>query len=108
MRAAFAVLIIELLIQLPGPNQWKPLALASPFAGEAAYEVDDRGAAPLPDALGGEADDEVIKVQLFEDDVVHEDPILDHHRVMAAPPGLTARAPDEPHRELDIPPPQRS
>lgn len=105
MRAAFAILILELLIQLPGPNQWKPVALASPFAIEASVEAVDHPDFHLVDTFA-DGDDQVIFVQLFEDDVVHEDVLVDHHRVMASPPRLSTAPPDEPHLERDNPPPQ--
>lgn len=107
MRAAFALLIIELLIQLPCPNRLRPVALVDASVGEAQLlaraPADGPAAGELPDQC---EEEQVVKVQLFEDDAVHEDVLLDSVALISLAMKLRCDPPTEPHLERDIPPPQ--
>lgn len=107
MRAAFAILIIELLIQLPGPNLWRPVALVDASVSEAQLLARAPADVPAAGELPDQCDEErVVKVQLFEDDVVHEDVLLDPVALVSLTMTLRCAPPAEPHLERDIPPPQ--
>lgn len=106
MRALLSLLIIQLLIQLPGPSQWQPVQLVPAWAGEAQLRMlDPSGDRRIPLTVA-DLDEQVIRVPLLEDDVVHDDMLPDSIPFVSAAMRLRSCPPEEPHLELDLRPPQ--